>query len=124
MLHSCLKTSRTKRPMQHHVAPHHRCRFVRTCLARNAPCNTISHLTAAGCKFNVQDYLKLSAHRNPLEVGVSGVPTRTRTRRPALRLAAFSAAVIQWALQQPAHTHTRAHIHTHTFCPRARRRRR
>ena len=50
VLRVCLKTSRTK---TNDVTP---CRtsppkpFVRTCLARNTRCNTILHLTAAGCK--------------------------------------------------------------------------
>ena len=41
--------SRTKRPMQHHVAPHRRCRFFVHVPRENAGRNTMSHLTAAGC---------------------------------------------------------------------------
>ena len=46
---TCLKMSRTKRPMQHHVAPHRRCRFFVHVPRENAGRNTMSHLTAAGC---------------------------------------------------------------------------
>ena len=42
VLHVCSKVSRTKPPMQHHVAPHRRCRFFRTCLVRNARCNRVT----------------------------------------------------------------------------------
>ena len=49
VLHVCSKMSRTKHPMQHHVAPDRRFRCLRARLARNARCNIVSHLTAAGC---------------------------------------------------------------------------
>ena len=43
VLHICLKASRTKRPMQHRVAPHRPCRLFRTCLAQQTPDVTPCH---------------------------------------------------------------------------------
>ena len=50
VLHVCLQMSRTKCPIEHHVAPHRRCRLFVHVSRETADVTPLSHLTAAGCR--------------------------------------------------------------------------